>query len=295
MGNQYDDLFESPKVSPGVEPPKTQHGCFFYGCLAAIVLALLMALVVGIAGYYGYRTYLRFVEAYTSPNPLVMPKVEMAPEERKALVDRVDAFQKGLEKGEDVEPLVLTGDELNAVLAEKSEVKDRVYFVIEGNTLKGQVSLPLDQMRLKALRGRYFNGKAAFHASLRDGVLVVTVESGEVNGKPLPKEFIDGLRNKNLAEDATKDPKHAELLAKLENIEIKDGKIIITARPKEERAPKRVESAKEKEKEEAPPGDQPKTESEPPTPESDKARDAPAPKEPAKDAPAPAEATRPEQ
>ena len=40
------------------------------------------------------------------------------------------------------------------------------------------------------VRGRYLNGEADFKASLSDGVLIVTLESVEVNGKKVPDEFM---------------------------------------------------------------------------------------------------------
>ncbi len=152
---------------------------------------------------------------------------------------------------------------------------DRVYFLIDGDTLKGQVSLPLDKIGLPGLKGRYFNGKATFHASLRDGVLVVTAESGEVNGRPLSEQFLAGIRGKNLAEDATKNPDNAALLAKLESVQVKDGKIIITPKPKGERGPQGAKKGEPSE-------DRPKAKDVPQPPDEEKAKDAPAAKEPEK-------------
>ena len=40
------------------------------------------------------------------------------------------------------------------------------------------------------------------------------------------------MRKQNLAKDAYKDPKNAEMIRKLESLEIKDGKIILKVRAK---------------------------------------------------------------
>lgn len=238
MSINRDDLeWSSEKFKAGTEPPKKGRGCFFYGCITAIVLAALMMIVIAVSGYFGYQAYIKLVDQYTSPTRMNLPKMEMSEQDRKALRERSEAFKKALDKGEDIEPLVLTGDELNVLLAGETGVADRVYFIIDGDKLKGQVSLPLDAVGLPGLKGRYFNGKAAFLASLRDGQLVVTVDSAEVNGEPLSEQFLTGLRNANLAEDATKDPDNARLLNKLESLQIKDGKVTIKAKPKEGRSP----------------------------------------------------------
>jgi hypothetical protein len=255
------ELFEA-----GAEPPKQGRGCFFYGCITAIVLAVLVVLAFAILGYFGYQAYLKLMNQYTSATPMTLPKVEMSEEDRKALHERVDAFKKALDAGEDTEPLVLTGDELNVLLADQAEVADRVYFVVEGDKLKGQVSLPLEKLGLPGARGRYFNGKATFHASLHDGVLIVKAESAEVNGQPLSEQFMAGLRNANLAENAADDPDNARFLNKLESLQIKDGKVIIKARPKTEPAAVETKEATKA---------APKPEAEPPPPEEPKAREAP--------------------
>lgn len=51
-----------------------------------------------------------------------------------------------------------------------------------------------------------------------------------VRDKPLPEKFMAGLRNKNLAEDAAKNPKNAELLAKIESISVRDSTLRIKAK-----------------------------------------------------------------
>ncbi len=269
--------------SPTAEPPKKERGCFFYGCLVAIILAVLALIVVSVGGYFGYRAFLGLVNEYTSTTPVTLPKVEMSEEDHKALRERIDAFKKALDEGADAEPLVLTGDELNAALAENPEVAGRVYFIIEGDKLKGQVSMPLDALPLPGVKGRYFNGKATFLASLHDGHLVVQLDEAEVNGKPLSEQMMAGLRNENLAKNAVDDPKNAEFLNKLASLQIKDGKITIKAKPKAERGSGETQEATKKEE---PSGDQLKKPDDPAQPPDEtKAKEPPAEKPQEKGAP----------
>ncbi|SIN80717.1 hypothetical protein SAMN05444166_0987 [Singulisphaera sp. GP187] len=239
------------RFNEAAEPPKAGHGCFFYGCITAIVLAVLLMAGIAISGYFGYQAYLKIVKQYTSPTPTPLPKVEMSKENREALRGRIDAFKHALEQGEDTEPLVLSGDELNVMLADKPDLADRVYFVLEGDKLKGQVSLPLGELALPGLKGRYLNGKAEFVASLQNGQLNVRADSIEVNGQPLSQQIMTGLGNTNLAEDVAKKPENATLLNRLESLQIKDGKLTIKAKPAKERS---LETKKQEE-----PGDVPTT------------------------------------
>jgi hypothetical protein len=243
------EMTQKPQ-DPFAEPPRKPRGCLFYGCLIAGILALLTVLTIAGLTYLGVRAYFNVRDQYTSPTPMVLPKLEMSDEERKALRDRIDAFSDALEDGEDAEPLVLTGDELNAFLLEDSEMKDRIHFFVEGDQLKGEMSVPLGETGLPGLKGRYLNGKATFRASLQNGQLVINAESAEINGQPIGEPFMADFRKVNLVEDAMDKPITARILRSLQRVEIKDGKVIITPMPKEERV--RRKKAKEAPKKEEP-------------------------------------------
>ena len=61
----------------------------------------------------------------------------------------------------------------------------------------------------------------------------MTIDSFEINGKQLPSEFMEGVRQQNLAKELYKDVKNVEKIRKLESIVIKDGKIIIKAKDRQ--------------------------------------------------------------
>jgi hypothetical protein len=105
-----------------------------------------------------------------------------------------------------------------------------VFVRVEGDKLKAQISMPLDKLKIGMLKGRYLNGEAELKASLRDGILVVTLETLEVNGKRPPENFMEGLRKQNLAKDAYDNPKNAEMIRRFESLEIRDGTIILKPR-----------------------------------------------------------------
>ena len=223
--------------------PPTQakkRGCFFYGCLTTVILVI----VVGIAGFlavnYGLKKINALIEQYTEASPATLPAVQMPKSEYDELDKRVAAFQQAVDAGKPVEPLVLTADELNALIANSPGMKGfkgKVYITIDGDQVKGQVSVPLSDLGaapgLSKLKGRYLNGSAAMKASLDNGVLIVTMQSVQIKGQSLPESIMTQLRAQNLAQDAYRDPKNAATLRKFQSIEIKDGKIIIKARAKE--------------------------------------------------------------
>jgi hypothetical protein len=58
------------------------------------------------------------------------------------------------------------------------------------------------------------------------------MQSLQVKGRSPPDEFMSSLRAQNLAQNMHQDPKNAEVLRKIESIEVKDGKIIVKAKTK---------------------------------------------------------------
>jgi hypothetical protein len=287
MATHDPEFYESPKFSPEPDElrPK-QRGCFFYGCVIASVLTVLLIIALALGAFVFYRFLSRTVEQYTSPTPRELPKVQISEDHRKEVMDRFKAFREGVKDGTASEPLILTGDDLNALVEETPELKGKVFFSVEGEKIKGKVSIPLSNlMDIGMLRGRYLNGEAEFKASLSNGILVVVLDSIEVNGQHLPEEAMANLRQQNLAKDITKDPDNAEMIRRFESIEIKDGKIIIKPRPKE---PPKAEQDVKKSATDSKPA--PKVEHEKGKSEAPKA-EAPAPEPPktnAKAAPAPA-------
>jgi hypothetical protein len=233
MSTNDPEFYQAPKFTP--EPPQElpkQRGCFFYGCIIASILAVLLALLLAVAAFFAWRAFNQMIDQYTSTTPLELPKVEVPAEKRQALKDHIEEFRKAVEAGNPTEPLVLTADDVNALIDENEELKGKVFVKIEGEDVKGKVSIPLDKFGLSVLNGRYLNGEADLKASLSDGVLIVTLEGIEVNGKSPPEEVMKGIREQNLAKDAYKDEKTSSMLRKLESLEIKDGKIILRVRAK---------------------------------------------------------------
>ncbi|MDB6020127.1 MAG: hypothetical protein JWR19_4616 [Pedosphaera sp.] len=219
-----------------IENPPKKRGCFFYGCITSLVL-LVIVLVVG---FLGVRFALHKIDAmvaqYTDTQAMVMPKEEMPAAELEKLKARFAAFQVALDAHSNAVPLILTGPEINALLRSSPNMKamhDSFYVAVEGDQIKGQLSLPLSQIKfpLVDLNGRYLNGAAVFKAVLTNDQLWVTIQQLEVKGKPVPEQFMTQFRNKNLAEDAQNNPTNSAAIRNFESIEIKDGKVIITPKP----------------------------------------------------------------
>lgn len=230
MPTENPNAYEAPESQPEKKP----KGCMFYGCLiVGIGTALLLLLMIG-GGVGGYFFLKGQVDKYTSTEPVEIPVAEATEEEVAEIQSRIDRLQQAVEADEPAaeREVVLTADDLNALIASQDDLKGRVFVRIEGDQIAGDVSIPLDDVPMG--KGRYLNASATFDASYQDGVPIVTLKDAVVKGQPLPQSFIDAMAQENLAKDMLKDPEVAEKFRKFESIEVRDGKIILKLKAADE-------------------------------------------------------------
>ena len=68
------EFYQAPKFSAEYDEfrPK-QRGCFFYGCVIASVLAVLLIVALAAGAYLVYRALNRYLEEYTATAPRELP------------------------------------------------------------------------------------------------------------------------------------------------------------------------------------------------------------------------------
>jgi hypothetical protein len=210
-----------------VENPPRRRGCLFWGGLIAGIF-LLFALL---AGYAGYRYVRHLVYEYTDTRPTPIPVVHLSDTEITNLQQRVQNFDNSINQDKLVEPLILTAEEVNALIANANKSNSpspvRLYFSFNDDRVQAQLSLPTDGFGLRMLRGRYFNGSGEFVVSLHNGRLLLHVRSLFVKGRPLPDRFMQSLRAQNFADAWTNNVEFDRALAKLQEVKIENGKLIV--------------------------------------------------------------------
>nr|WP_143547665.1 hypothetical protein [Rhodopirellula sp. SM50] len=213
---------QTPGSEPQVQSSGSGNGCL-WGCLIAGGLFIGSILCAGFGGYWLISSQ---IAKYTSDTPVDLPTVEYSEEELAELDARVETFREKLDAGETPEEdLVLTADDINALISKNEDLKGKVYVKIENDQVEGDVSIPLDKLPMG--KGRYFNGSATFDVSMDGGVLIVTVDQAELNGEPVPEEFMQTMRQENLAKDVYKDPENAKFMSRFEDIRVEDDKFIL--------------------------------------------------------------------
>ena len=212
---------------------KKKGGCakaFGIGCLSILILAA----AGGFLAYRGVKKAIgKLSEEYTQTAPATLPTVKVSESEVAELFARVKEFSIAVKEGESASTeLILTAKDLNVLIQKSpawSSVAGKVYVRIEDNSIHGDASFPLDEL-MPLLKDRWLNGSASFKVETAAGRLLVFADSLSIRGKPLPEDFMKGLRSKNLAEEITKNPEKAALFEKLEFIKISDNKLHIKSR-----------------------------------------------------------------
>lgn len=214
--------------------------CFVVGCLGVIGMigVLVLGLVIGIPYILG-----QFVERYTDDEPMVFEEVTITREDFAEIEERITTFTEALDQGLDTEPLVLSGEEINAALVYQDDLEEyRDYFriTIEDGLVAGALSFPFSEIpelvdTFSGLDGRYLNGKGVFEVHMRDGILYVHAESFEVKGEPIPEQYMSGIRSENLFGEIQQDPDAQDMLGMIESIEVEGNKIRIVPKPADER------------------------------------------------------------
>lgn len=239
--------------APPFRPPATKKKrdntttCLVVGCALTGAIAILLVIASAVLFTVGMPMLLDYaINEYTTEESLELPIVEIGEKELEELTARVEEFGNAMEAGDPAAPLVLSGDDINAMIQndpDLSEIGDKVYVMItDDDQITGQVTIPVDELvpDIESAQGRYFNGEATFNVAVVGGMLVVKINSLSINGQTVPEEFMAGMRQENLARDMMNDPDARAAFEKIDDIAVRDGALHIIPKNKLEDAPEEV-------------------------------------------------------
>ena len=189
----------------------------------------MLAIVLG-ALLVGLHYVRKVVNRFTDDKPMEVPTLQMSKAEIEQVKQRFEAFEQEVREQHATKPLVLTADDINALIASGSDpqvLKGRLYVGLEGDQVKGEVSVPLQEVGLSMFRGRYMNGSATFNLGFRDGMLMVTPRTLLVKGTPVPEIYMQEIRKQNFAASLTNQPAAVRVLNGLQDVRVKEGKVLI--------------------------------------------------------------------
>lgn len=208
------------------QQPKRRRGCLFYGCLISSILALVILTAPVLV-------YLKILNMFDT-KPAALPTLDMSDADMQQVRQRVDAFRNDVRSAHSTQPLSLSANEINALIATDPNLKalkGKVYVSIDNSQVTGQVSVPTSDVGLGFFKHRYINGSGAFNIALTNGTLFLSLQNLSIKGQPLREKYMQQVRGQNLAQGLNDDPKASAGLSKLKSIEVKDGKLIIVPTP----------------------------------------------------------------
>ncbi len=215
---------------------KKKRGCAFYGFILMLILSVVVPIFI-------FRQLNNMAYEYTETSPVELPEVNASEEETLLVRQKVGLFIQKIENDETPAPLVVTARELNVLVTQNEELRDKLYLTISDGKVKGQLSIPMKNMRksndfqkipqilrdqLPNLANRYFNAEASFNVYLKNGVFIITLDTLSVKDEPLPDWLVSKFREENLAHRLYKDPEKAKILQKFKDLEITEEAIVLT-------------------------------------------------------------------
>lgn len=184
------------------------------------------------------------VDTYTDAVPMAMPVVEHDEALAEKVEERLDTFVTALTRDESidedgtrttevVEELVLSEDELNALLHSDKNLRDTVRLSFNDGRLRMQLSIPLESDVAfgpwrASMRGRYINGIAEMELGLGESGLAIELVSFEVSGKEVPDWLLGKLQQEIEGEDFWASEDVQKVVEQLGDVEILGDLLILS-------------------------------------------------------------------
>ena len=210
-------------------------GCFAKGCLVVLVLGFFMIAVVGVGGWWFYRTTFKGLTSsgpsdvrIEAPTPEVVQKAESS----KARLDQAIA------RNEET-TIELTGPELAVLLSRDSDLdflRDRTRIDISNSVMTVTLSAPLRALNWPGMKDRWFNGTVRFSMTYANEEFEIDLQSAEANGREFPDVFLAGFNNTfteamNQAFQDSRGRHDHEFWNHVKTMKLEGDKLVLTTKP----------------------------------------------------------------
>ena len=226
---------DADPVPPPLSQPTKKHGCFFYGCIASLILVLVLAVGLFFGARYALSRLNRLVAQYSDTSPVPLPVAQLPPQEMQAVLDRITAFSAALDAHTNTAPLILTGEQVNALLASRPEFaifKGKFFVSFEGEQAKARNQPALEnlpKLPMVDTAGRYLNGSGTFRLAITNGLLSVILTSLEVKGQTAPPAFVAAAKQQSGPERQHRFQRRC-LQPDQESLQVTNGTLVIQAK-----------------------------------------------------------------
>ena len=229
---------EAPPIVQTPRPVPSGMGCFAKGCLT-LVIAGLVLLAVFVGGTFFVLN--RALNVFTSTQPVQIQVPQATPAERQVSKAKLDTLRSAARNHQEA-TVEFNADEINALIANEPEfrgARGHVRVAIANSLASLDVSAPLDSMRWKRLKARWFNGNIQFGFSYVDDNFNFDLRSAAASGHQFPRAILtsDFLRSFNRSFNESfhrESAKHADannLWRHIKMASLQGDKLVVTTRP----------------------------------------------------------------
>jgi hypothetical protein len=214
-------------------PPRRKGlGCFGRGCLILLVLAIVLAIACFTGVYWGFQRHSAIVrgvywlaKTHSIANaPVPIPEFSGSDLQIEKVEERWRDFEQKTRAAQPAE-IVLTADDINAMIASHRKTRGKAFVTIEGNQLRVQASFPFGE--LLGRPGYYFNGEATVESKGAEPLDNLQLNRLVVNGEQVPQDLLDWKYRSRRLRDYLADVRNTYDIG---TVEIRDGKVIIRSR-----------------------------------------------------------------
>ena len=181
-----------------IEPPPQQQGmgCFAKGCLIVVIFAFLLMVACCAGVYWGYRHHSAVLRGafwakrvhVIAEAPQELPTYQPPPAEVQEVKQRWANFEATMDRHEPAE-IELSANDLNALISDNKDLRGRAFVTMEGNRLRFQLSLPLQEYIRQ--KGYYANADVIVQFDGEQSVDHPRLSGITVNGETLPSDLLD--------------------------------------------------------------------------------------------------------
>jgi len=218
-------------------PRKGNFGCLGYGCLIATLLMALSAAGIFWIARSGIRNA---VTIFTSESPINVPALHTGAAELIEGEARVRELKSLLDRQDGAGQVVLGAASI-ATLLNNSHLNGKVFTTIEGDLLATQFSIPLRELGswqaaapfIRDLLDRHLTGSATASVQVDEGVIMISMRSLTLNHSDFDSDALKEATEwvTGFARSLTDDSAPSEVLRRISELRIREGKIFVTVTP----------------------------------------------------------------
>lgn len=212
-----------------------KHGCLFIGSIMLVTIVISVAATVWIFTQYIFPKRFEPVELSITEQQTLNRKLRVFEGFGNSTISSQNSQvadlepEKYSEEGAD-RRIELTERELNGMLANNTELAERLIIDLSESLASGKLLVPLDP-DFPIMGGKTLKISAGMELSFRNEKPIVVLKGVSIMGVPLPNAWLGNMKNVDLVREFGGNEGFWKSFADgVENVEVSEGKLIIQLR-----------------------------------------------------------------